>query len=57
MKQVWILAFGMLVTSVTGAVAADTPAAFRAGAAKANITPPLGMNPGLDESSFFSVSF
>lgn len=42
MKQVWILAFGMLVTSVTGAVAADTPAAFRAGAAKANITPPLG---------------
>ena len=42
MKQVGIFALGMLITSVTGAVAADTPAAFRAGAAKANITPPLG---------------
>ena len=42
MKQVWIIALGVVISSVAGVFAADTPAAFRAGAAKANITPPLG---------------
>jgi len=36
------LVLGFLLASVAGAAAADAGAAFRAGAAKANITPPLG---------------
>ena len=43
MKATTIRALGFLAAAAAGAVSAGTNAAFRAGAAAANITPPLGL--------------